>query len=40
VGNNADINTVWEILEGISKSMDIYEWKEHKLHFDDRHVLK
>jgi len=40
LGNNVDINTAWEILGGISKSMDIYEWKQHKPQFDDRHVLK
>lgn len=40
LGNNADINTAWEILEGILKSMDIYEWKQHKPQFYDRHVLK
>jgi len=40
LGNNADINTAWEILEGMSKSMIMYEWKQHKPQSEDRHVLK
>lgn len=40
LGNNVDINAAWDILEETSKSMDICEWKQHKLQFDDRYVLR